>query len=160
MILPLLASVFGLRSQNSAFPWKSQGAVPVRAPRNRLRFLSARKLRLEPLETRALLSVTMGTDKPGYAPGETVKIVSGGFPVGDVVNLQVLRGDGTTYPAWSVTDGVTGDGAAGDGDGLANGSITTSWVLPADSPGNTYTVTATDLSSGQSAQATFQGLAT
>src|SRR5262249_31754190 len=114
-----------------------------------------RKLAFEVLEDRTLLSALLWTDKPGYAPGETAVLTGTDFQVGETVNLHVVRGDNTTYAPWSITDG-----GAGDLDGVANGSITTSWTLPSDAAGTTFQATATGESSGASAQAAFNGLTT
>src|SRR5215471_16448888 len=101
----------------------------------------------EELEVR-LVPSTLTTDKTGYAPTDPAILTGSGFQVGETVDLQVVRGDGTTYTGWSVTDG-----GAGDLDGVADGNIKTNWSVPMDAPGNSFTATATGESSGSSAQA-------
>src|SRR5438046_1021923 len=110
-------------------------------------------LGVEHLEDRVVPSV-LTADKPGYAPTEAAVLTGSGFQHGETINLSVVRGDGTSYSPWSVTDG-----GAGDLDGVADGNIKTNWKLPTDSPGFTFTATATGATSG-SADASFNGLTT
>src|SRR5262245_3003339 len=131
---------------------RSAKRSPRRAPSGRR---AAGPLAAEQLEDRTLLSAAVWTNKPDYLPGETVTITGTGFQPGETVNLQVLHTDGTlnTGPAhapWQVTDG-----GAGDPDGRADGTIQTTWVVDDDSLGSTLQVTATGLSSGETAQADF-----
>lgn len=109
----------------------------------------------EPLEDRALLSATVGTDLSDYEPAATALISGSGYGVGETISVQILHADGTTggagHDAWNVTDG--GDG---DLDGALDGNFQTSWYVdPDDSVGSTFTLTATGLSSGETASATF-----
>lgn len=83
-----------------------------------------------------MLSALVATNQSDYAPGETALITTSNdtseglnFTSGETVTFQVTRTDGIAdYPAgnlaWSVTDG-----GAGDADGVANGSIQTSWFV-------------------------------
>jgi hypothetical protein len=109
----------------------------------------------EPLEDRALLSATVGTDLPDYTAGATALISGSGYGVGETITLQVLHSDGTSggagHDAWNVTDG--GDG---DLDGALDGNFQSSWYVdPDDSGGSAFTLTATGQSSGESASTTF-----
>ncbi len=101
-------------------------------------------------------AVVVLTDRPDYAPGETATVMAGGFTPGEVVELQVLHVDGTPntgtgHEPWQVIDG-----ADGDLDGAADGSIETTWLVPADdSLGSVFEITATGLTSGGRASAQF-----
>src|SRR5437764_110863 len=67
-----------------------------------------RRLGVEHLEARMLLSASVWTDKLDYAPGSTAILTGSGFQFGETVNLQVLHTDGTPSPGdapWTVTDG-------------------------------------------------------
>src|SRR5262245_59714798 len=55
---------------------------------------AARRLNLEHLEERALLSASVWTNKPDYTPGETAYITGQEFQPGEVVQLQVVHADG------------------------------------------------------------------
>ncbi|MEJ8824817.1 hypothetical protein WKW80_22720, partial [Variovorax humicola] len=97
------------------------------------------------------------TDLEDYAPGSTATITASGFSVGSSVTFEVehvsdpggdglwgtlddvlANSDGSGHDPWSVVDG-----GIGDLDGLANGSITTSWYVdPDDSAGATFLLTA------------------
>jgi VCBS repeat-containing protein len=101
----------------------------------------------EALEPRYVLSATVSTDKPAYAPGETAAVAAIGFQPGESVDLQVVRSDGTTYAPVAIVDDAQGD-------------LQTTWVLPDDSPGYTFRLTATGETSGEVAQASFGGLTT
>ncbi len=82
------------------------------------------------------------TDKADYAPGETVKITASGFALGSTITFAIaddpnapgVDNDADTYPTFAITDGLRGsDGignTTGDLDGVADGSITTTWVVP------------------------------
>ena len=145
-------SVFSQRS-----PISSWGRNSCRLPRRGLRF--------EPLEDRRLLSINLSTDKPDYLAGETAQIVASGFATGQQVQFQVTHdpntpglADGAGHDPWIVVDGdtspehaVTINGATllqePDLDGLANGSIQTSWyVNPDDSKDAVFILTAESLS--------------
>src|SRR4051794_2391950 len=68
-----------------------------------------RRMALEPLEDRMLLSAALLPNKAGYAPMETALLTATGFRAGETVNLHVVRDDGTSYAPWSVTDGGASD---------------------------------------------------
>ncbi|HZP83921.1 MAG TPA: Ig-like domain-containing protein, partial [Chthonomonadaceae bacterium] len=91
---------------------------------------------------------TVTTDKPDYAPGDTVYITGSGFQPGETVTLQVVHTDGTVeggagHDPWNVT---------ADGDG----NIASTWYVdPDDSLGSTLQLTATGASSGCVATATL-----
>src|SRR5438874_87941 len=108
----------------------SQAAKARRSPKTR-KDLSRRvayRCFFEQLESRIVPS-TLTPDKTGFAPGETAALIGAGFQAGETIDLHVVRGDGTSYAAWAVTDG-----GAGDRDGVADGNISTSWTLPDDAP--------------------------
>ncbi len=126
-------------------------------------------IQLESLEPRVLLSASVFTDKPDYAPGETAIISGQGYQPGETVELQVLHieagpdeefgtaddtlGDntGSGHDPWFVTDG-----AAGDLDGAEDGNILTEWYVdPDDSLNETFRLTAVGQTSGQVATTMF-----
>ena len=97
------------------------------------------------------------TDLNDYAPGATAFITASGFQAGSAVTFQVQHVNGAgadgiygTLDDEVVVLGGAGhdpwvvfDGGAGDADGLANGSISTSWyVNPDDSLDETFLLTA------------------
>ncbi|MBW0158070.1 hypothetical protein, partial [Sedimentimonas flavescens] len=112
--------------------------------------------------------LAVSTDKDDYAPGSTAFFTASGLEDGASVTFEVehvsdagedgvlgtaddvvidLGGDG--HDSWTVTDG--GDG---DLDGLANGTVVTSWyVNPDDSAGERFLVSAS--SGSDTAYATF-----
>jgi uncharacterized repeat protein (TIGR01451 family) len=119
---------------------------------------------------------SVGTEFSDYAPGSTAFIIAQNFSVGSTIRFQVnhvlgpggdgvlgtsddmvINLDGLGHEAWDVTDG-----GIGDLDGVANGSITTSWyVNPDDSLGATFLLSAqaiqfgTDMFLPESAYASF-----
>ncbi len=109
-----------------------------------------RRLRMEPLEHRTLLSATLLTDKLDYSPGETAVLSGSGFAAGEAVQLQVVHAPGTPgsnadaqNQPWQVAADATG-------------SISTSWaVTDPDAVGSTYILSGIGLSSGETAQVTF-----
>ena len=119
----------------------------------RQRRARARRLQLEGLEPRQLLAgdqlAAVTTDKPDYAPGETVRIAGSGFALGQAVELQVLHldggaNDGSGHAPWYVADGGTGDL-----DGQADGRFATLWyVNPDDSLGAAFGLTARGVAAG------------
>ncbi|MCP2728673.1 SdrD B-like domain-containing protein, partial [Limnofasciculus baicalensis] len=80
--------------------------------------------------------LTVSTDKPDYKPGSTAIFTVNGVGVGETVKfytVETVAGDDgvfNTYQPFVVTDG-----GAGDSDGLANGQIVTSWLVPPDPDG-------------------------
>ncbi len=103
-----------------------------------------------------IYSVT--TDLDDYAPGATAYIAASGFQAGSAVTFRVqhVGGPGADGIYGTLDDEVVElggaghdpwtifDGGAGDIDGLANGSIQTSWyVNPDDSLDETFLLTAT-----------------
>ena len=110
-------------------------------------------VRVELLETRAMLAADISTDRFDYPPGSTALFTTfsdGGpdhnFQVGEAVQFQVVRADGLAgaLPGnrpRQVTDGVGGSTAYVDGSGIrnapdldnaANGTITTEWAVAGD----------------------------
>ncbi len=81
---------------------------------------------------------TVTTDKQDYAPGETVTITARGFEAGSTITLAIADdpndpgddGDADVYQPFSITDG-----GEGDLDGVANGQIITTWIVPKDNNG-------------------------
>ncbi|HZT82877.1 MAG TPA: hypothetical protein VFA26_21780, partial [Gemmataceae bacterium] len=113
------------------------------------------KVKVEQLEDRTLLSAAVWTNQSDYAPGSTAIIQGSGFQVGEAIRLEVLRSDGTPQGGsdnpWTITDG-----GQGDLDGVADGKFTTSWYVdPTYATNQTLNVTATGLTSGEAASATF-----
>ncbi|MBR0659909.1 hypothetical protein, partial [Neoroseomonas oryzicola] len=104
------------------------------------------------------------TDQNDYAPGSTAIITADGLTIGTTLTMnvqhvagagldglygtsddEVLDLGGAGHETWTVTDG-----GEGDLDGLANGTIVTSWyVNPDDSANQTFVLTATETASGQ-----------
>ncbi|HSU68236.1 MAG TPA: hypothetical protein VLJ39_15260, partial [Tepidisphaeraceae bacterium] len=133
--------------------------------------------RLEQLETRQLLSAVVTTDQPDYAPGSTAVFAAttdGGstnnFLPGETIEFDVARTDGIAIhspPAvtkFDVTDGVSGFASYQDSngtwiypdlDGLANGAVQANWYVDPQFAGASLQVTATGLTSGQTATADF-----
>ncbi len=98
------------------------------------------------------------TNKSDYAPGSTATILAQGFTAGSTLEFRVqhvidpgqdlmwgtiddVLGDntGSGHESWFITDG-----GAGDSDGVADGTVETTWyVNPDDSLGATFLLTAT-----------------
>lgn len=113
-------------------------------------------------------SPSVTTEQNDYAPGSTAIITASGFTAGSTVKIEV---DHATNPGadgvWGTADDVLNtsagaghdpwyvtDGGAGDLDGQANGSVTTSWYVdPDDSAGARFLLSAS--SDGATATATF-----
>jgi hypothetical protein len=128
------------------------------------------KMRLERLEDRTLLSASVWTDKPDYAPGSTALINGSDFQVGEVVQFQVLRTDGVqdgppgNLP-WYVQDGdnsfvgprtdAQGNLWYPDLDGTVDGNFQTTWNVYPEYLGASLQLTATGQTSGLTAQTTF-----
>ena len=89
-------------------------------------------------KTEEVASIPSGTDKPDYAPGETVTITASGFEAGSTIEFAIADsledpgddGDADVYTPFTVTDG-----GAGDLDGTVNGEIITTWLVPTDNNG-------------------------
>ncbi|WP_036997873.1 DUF5801 repeats-in-toxin domain-containing protein, partial [Metapseudomonas resinovorans] len=105
----------------------------------------------------SLVEPGVSTDLDDYAPGSTATITADGFALGSTVQFQVQHAVGAGADGeWGTPDDLidtnTGDGhdpwyvtdgGAGDLDGAANGSVTTTWyVNPDDSAGATFLLTA------------------
>ena len=82
-------------------------------------------------------------------PGETATFTASGFAVGETVEFEVLHIDSTPntglgHEPWQVTDG-----GAEDLDGVADGSVQTTWYVNEDDSANSvFEVTATGITSG------------
>ena len=77
-------------------------------------------------------TATVSTDQADYAPGATATITATGFATGTTVTFGLADlpsdpgddpGDPDVYGTFSITDG-----GPGDLDGLANGTVVTSWT--------------------------------
>ncbi|WZP00326.1 hypothetical protein EP7_001959 [Isosphaeraceae bacterium EP7] len=102
------------------------------------------------------------TDLPDYAPGSTAQITAwndeaegSNFNIGETLKFQVTRTDGIEdFPSgnlpWFATDGGTGDA-----DGVANGSIGTSWFVENQYAYTSLKLTATGVDSGAEATTHF-----
>ena len=107
----------------------------------RKRTPARRRIVLEALEDRTLLSVWVATDQTDYAPGSTAIISGGGYQPGDAITLQVVHTDGNpdVSPAndpWTVT--------ADD-----SGNISSSWYVdPDSSAGDSLELQANDPATG------------
>ena len=81
---------------------------------------------------------TVSTDQSDYGPGETVLITASGFQPGTSIIFTLADdpqdpgddGDADLYPSFSVTDG-----SAADQDGVVDGRVVTSWLVPTDDDG-------------------------
>jgi hypothetical protein len=116
-------------------------------------FTKGRKLRLEGLEQRQMLSITLGTDQLDYAPGATAYITAAELDLGETVEFQITSDTpGPGQDPWQVTDG-----SADDLDQALNGAILTSWLVDPDGAyiGSTLVARATALGSGETATAMF-----
>ena len=136
--------------------------------------LKARRLRLDPLEERTLLSATVWTDHADYAPGSTAVLKAAGFLPGEAIQLQVTHTDGALALGNNpmvVKDGdnsfttpyqdAIGTWHAPDLDGKIDGNIQTTWyVNPTDETNATMNLAAKGLSSGETAETTFTDSAT
>ncbi|MEN9665273.1 MAG: hypothetical protein RLZZ326_1636, partial [Planctomycetota bacterium] len=153
---------------------RAMSRVRTRAARNWARRMGL--VRIEFLETRAMLAADVATDRFDYPPGSTALFAtfSDGLPgpdfqVGETVTFQVVRTDGLAdYPQgnrpWQVTDGVagfsahvdeTGSRVAPDLDGVADGRITTDWFVESQYANAALEVQATGRSSGAVATQAF-----
>jgi VCBS repeat-containing protein len=133
-------------------------------------------LALDPIEARVLLSAVVSTDRPDYAPGSTALFTAttdGGptnnFQAGETIQFRVQRVDGSPIAApavetFNVTDGRANftafQDAAGtwqfpDLDGKVDGQVQARWYVDPQFKNAALTVTATGLSSGQVARASF-----
>ena len=74
-------------------------------------------------------------DQSEYEPGQTATITASGFAVGSAIEFAIADapdqpgddGEVDNYPPFAVTDGQDGDL-----DGVANGEVVTTWLMPAD----------------------------
>ncbi len=83
-------------------------------------------------------TASVSTDKADYAPGSIATITASGFAAGASITFAIADlpsspgsdGDADVYAPFTVTDG-----GAGDLDGLANGTVVTTWGLPTSNNG-------------------------
>jgi len=107
---------------------------------------SFHRLRFERLEDRVLPS-TLTADKLIYAPTETAMLQLSGFAPNETIDLQVIRTDGDTglkssSPGWLANDDL-------------NGQLTVHYTMPADATLDSFVITATGTSSGDTASTTI-----
>jgi hypothetical protein len=118
---------------------RSAKRPPRRTARNKR---AARKIMLEQLEDRTLLSAWVQTDRTDYLPLTAANITGGEWLANETVQLRVVRTDTSTLLAdWQ---------AGADG----SGRFQTSWNV-GDNPGAPFQLTATGLTSGSTAQVAF-----
>lgn len=121
--------------------------------------LPIRHLRIEPLEDRRLLSLSVAVDQSEYFPGQPIGIVVSGLTPGETAELQVLHIDGTAnlgsgHDPWQIVDG-----GEYDLDALADGNIqTTLYIDREDMAGSTFETTVKGLTSGEVGTAQFAGI--
>ncbi|MGA1622554.1 MAG: hypothetical protein ACO36E_07475, partial [Synechocystis sp.] len=92
----------------------------------------------ETAATTAATTAIVTTDKDDYAPGETVTITVTGLETGSMVMFQIADdpddpgddNEADVYEPWMVQDG-----SAQDLDGVADGNVTTTWLVPTDDNG-------------------------
>jgi hypothetical protein len=95
------------------------------------------------------VAYTVITDKLDYAPGETATITASGFEVGSTIEFAIQDdpnapgddGEADVYQPFSIKDGVTiydanGKAIGGDLDGVADGQVVTTWLVPTDNNGS------------------------
>lgn len=116
---------------------KSRRPKPIQRPEKRPR----RRLYLEQLEDRIVPSAALMTDQFDYTPGSTAVISGSGFQPGETIQLNVVGTNGTNSSR-TLTDG-------------ADGNFTANWYVDPSNVNSTLTATATGLSSGLTAKATF-----
>src|SRR5262249_12307275 len=107
-------------------------------------------------------------DNYDYRPGDTAVFTASDVTIGGTVEFSVAHVNagadsiygtaddlythdllGTQFP-WLVTDG-----GAGDLDGIANGTIHTSWLVNADAAAQAFLLSGTDLTTGTTATTNF-----
>jgi len=98
-------------------------------------------LSLERLEDLTLPSAVVFTDRADYGPGQSALVTATGFQTGETVRLNVdltVPPPGQSFSPWFVTDG-----GADDLDGVADGTIHTSWLITDQCIGATLLLTVT-----------------
>ncbi len=100
--------------------------------------------------------ITVLSDKRDYQPGETAVFTASGFPIGEAVEFQVSHIDATPNTGLGHVPWVVTDGSEDDLDGVADGSVQTTWLVNEDdSVGSVFVVTAKGLTSGRAGAAQF-----
>ncbi|MFM2001540.1 MAG: hypothetical protein RI963_966 [Planctomycetota bacterium] len=107
------------------------------------------KLRVESLETRALLA-GLSTDLDDYAPGTMATLYGEGFRPGEAVDLRIVSSTGGIGAKFRLVDG-----GVRDADGVANGAFATSWYVDESNADAHLTAMATGQLSGEVAVAKF-----
>jgi hypothetical protein len=96
-------------------------------------------LPIDPLTGLPREGVRVKTDQEDYAPGSTAYVTATGFESGSTIEFAIQEdpnrpgddGIANIYKPFSVTDG-----GEGDLDGVADGNITTTWLVPVDPDGD------------------------
>ena len=141
----------GLRERQLETGNRRGGLSHQRAPR-------ARRMQLEPLEERTLLSLTVALDKTEYMPEEPILMTVSGLTPGETVELQVLHTDGTPDTGPGHEPVLVADGGEYDCDGLTDGLLEVDvFVDPEDCVGSTFEITATT-SDGETVALAFTGI--
>jgi hypothetical protein len=94
---------------------------------------------IDPITGLPLEELTVKTDQEDYAPGSTAYITTTGFEPGSTIEFAIQEdpndpgddGIANIYEPFYVTDG-----GEGDLDGVADGNITTTWLVPPDPDGD------------------------
>jgi hypothetical protein len=107
------------------------------------------KLRVESLETRALLAA-LSTDLDDYAPGTMATLYGEGFQPGEAVDVRIVSSTGGIGAKFTLVDG-----GVRDADGTANGAFATSWYVDESNADAHLTAMATGQLSGEVAVAKF-----
>ncbi|UPJ60690.1 DUF4082 domain-containing protein [Bradyrhizobium sp. 192] len=103
-------------------------------------------------------SLSVTTDSADYAPGSTATFTAAGVQTGASVAFYVadlLSAPGANGIADVYTPFTIKDGAIGDMDGLANGTVVAQWQVPADGRSTGATLQLTATSGAQTGTATF-----
>ena len=102
----------------------------------------------------AMLAVT--TDKADYPPESVATITATNVGTGGLVQFVVTD----THPEDGIVSGTSvpwtvADGGVGDLDGATNGAVVTTWNVNQDAANQSFALTATDLSNGNTASMSF-----
>src|SRR5262249_45026130 len=132
----------------------SANAGRAKSRNTRRRLSRAIEPLLKPLENRWLLAALDSTDQSDYSFATTAQITGCGCVQGEDVQLQVTQVEGTVgsnddpqNQPWTITEG-----GSGDLDGLLDGNFASTWdVTDPDAVGATYLLTATGMTSGETA---------
>ncbi|SCB08532.1 VCBS repeat-containing protein [Bradyrhizobium shewense] len=110
------------------------------------------------VNSRSIGSLSVTTDRADYAPGSTATFTAAGVRPGASVTFDIvdlLSAPGANGIADVYTPFTLEDGAVGDMDGLANGTVVAQWQVPADGRATGATLQLTAISGAQTGTATF-----